>query len=56
MPSSPKVANGFPTICMKPSPELIEAPQSTQTTPTMPMEMKLIIIMFSAALARVMPP
>ena len=54
--SSPKEVKGLPNSPPTPSPPVMEKPHRTQTTPTRPMETKLIIIMFSAALARVMPP
>ena len=55
---SPKWLKGFAKIWKKLSSLLvaIEAPQRTHMMPTVPMETKLIIIMFNADLARVMPP
>ena len=56
-PPRPKLAVGSATSPPRiASPEDMDAPHSTQTTATMAMEIKLIIIMFSTPLARVMPP
>ena len=56
-PCRPKCANGS---AVRPpstgSPASMEPPHSTHTTPTTPSAAKLIIIMFSTPLARVMPP
>ena len=57
-PWRPKWLNGLAKIWKKLSSLLvaIEAPHRTHMMPTVPMATKLIIIMFKADLARVMPP